>query len=150
MSNSTNITDPCAVGSASITTPRIQNIGPYVAIGPISNFTAAITSCCSAYTNDSYVSNYNGGSAGESCYYYCSFNGTMEDMHRVMACQKGAADQKKRDQGGDGSGWIGLGSHPDQNDKSSAGLSVFEDPKLGIWRSVVLALAFFGAMAGTL
>lgn len=68
----------------------------------------------------------------------------------MMACQKGAADERKRDQGGDGSGWIGLGSHPDQNEKSSAGLSVFGDSRLGVLRSLMFGLAFFGAMAGTL
>jgi hypothetical protein len=71
-------------------------------------------------------------------------------MRQVMACQSGAAAQKRRDQGGDGSGYIGIGSHPDLNDKSSAGVSVFEGPKAGVWRSVLLGLAFFGAMAGTL
>lgn len=71
-------------------------------------------------------------------------------MNKVMACQSGAAAQKRRDQGGDGSGYIGVGSHPDLNDKSSAGHSVFEGPRIGVRSSVVLGLAFLGAMAGTL
>jgi hypothetical protein len=122
---SNNITDRCAIGGASI----------------------SITACCSQYANDSSVHNYLGGTAGESCYYYCSFNGTVEDMREVMACQSGAAAQMKRDKGGSASGYIGIGSHPDLSEKSSA---VFEVPKLGVWRWVVLGLAFFGAMAGTL
>lgn len=144
---SNNITDRCAIGGASISTPPNRGPGPYVAIGPISNFTAAITACCSQYANDSSVHNYLGGTAGESCYYYCSFNGTVEDMREVMACQSGAAAQMKRDKGGSASGYIGIGSHPDLSEKSSA---VFEVPKLGVWGWVVLGLAFFGAMAGTL
>ena len=68
-------------------------------------------------------------------------------MREVMACQSGAAAQRTRDRGGSVGGYIGIGSHPDLNEKSSA---VFESPKLGVWRSVVLGLAFFGAMAGTL
>jgi len=151
MSNRTNLTDPCAASGISLSSPLSRNPDrPYVAIGPISNFTAAVRSCCSAYTNDSRVSTYDGGPAGWDCYYYCSFNGTVEDMREVMACQSGAAAQKRRDQGGDGTGYIGIGQHPDLNKKESMGVSVFEIPMVGVWRSVVLGLAFFGAMARTL
>lgn len=71
-------------------------------------------------------------------------------MNKVMACQRGAAAQKRRDQGGNGTGFLAIGSHPDLRGETSAGISVFESPKVGVWRSVVLGLAFFGAMAGTL
>lgn len=148
MSNALNLTDPCTSRGISLSTPRPTVSGPYVAIGPISNFSTAITSCCSAYTNDSYVSSYAGGDASPSCYYYCSFNGTLEDMREVMACQKGAAEEKRRQQGGDGSGFLSIGSHPDLNDKPSIAAVGVESPRLGAWRSVVLGLAIFGAMAG--
>jgi hypothetical protein len=149
MSNSSNFTDPCLSGTSSLSTPRITIPGPYVAIGPISNFTDAITSCCGAYTNESHVSNYAGGTKPSSCYYYCSFNGTVEDMREVMACSRGAADERRREHGYK-SGYLGLGSHPDLGDKSSDGASAVEGPRIGVWRSMVVGLAFFGAMAGTL
>ena len=149
MSNSTNLRDSCASPDTSLSIPPTGSPGPYVAIGPISNFTAAVKSCCSTYTKDSFVSNYAGGSAPQSCYYYCSFNGTVEDMRQVMACQSGAGQEKRRQYGVDRTGFLAIGNHPDLYSKS-AGMSVHEVPKLGLWKALVLGFAFFGAMAGTL
>lgn len=142
-----NVTDRCAGAGNSISGPPVEPAGiPNVAIGPISNFSAAIEACCPGNgTTDTYP----GGSPTlVGCYWYCAFNGTLSDFEYVQGCVTGAAQERRRS--GSASGYMVLGRHPDLGKSSAAGFTVYEAPKMGAWKCAVLGLAFVGAVVGTL
>ena len=104
-----------------------------------------MSGCCG-----SPVDIFNGGRAPLGCYYYCIFEGSQDGWEEMRDCIAERADRVRdrlAQQNITGNGFIPGGRSPDQ--VSSIGVS-HKVTRLGVWRYLVLGLAFTGMLVGTL
>ncbi|KAJ4983621.1 hypothetical protein SVAN01_10884 [Stagonosporopsis vannaccii] len=150
--NATNATDMCT-GDWPMFSPLPAPLAlrdkslPYHSVGPISNFSAAMAGCCRGQ-----VDFYDAGQAPLGCYYYCMFdvNSSQDEWAQIRDCivQRGfeATDRLRKERNITGSWFSADGRSPAQ--VSAASGSLLQAPKLSIWGSLMLGLAFAGGVAG--
>lgn len=140
-----NATDPCLRHNNALLAPLDYPSTAYIAIGPVSNFSSALHSCCPNKAANA-VQNYDGGNnRGKApeydpplqCYYFCSWNGSYVDVDAALNCTKKVAEES-----GEHDRYV-LAASPD-SPKVSAG--VRGGGLVGAWKCAVLGMLVGAAL----